>query len=115
MTLPVPTSPSPSELVIVLITVPDEQVAGRIAHALVSEKLAACVNVLPGWRAGREIGKLSAHWIAVTFAIGKSTVPEPPPVSTRTLASRMLSMLMPAFFHSSKCLLMVMTPHWRPF
>jgi periplasmic divalent cation tolerance protein len=43
-------SPSPADFVIVLITVPDEQVASRIAHALVSEKLAACVNVLPGVR-----------------------------------------------------------------
>jgi periplasmic divalent cation tolerance protein len=41
---------SPAEFVIVLVTVPDEQVASRIAQALVSEKLAACVNVLPGVR-----------------------------------------------------------------
>jgi periplasmic divalent cation tolerance protein len=41
---------SPSELVIILVTVPDGEVADRIAHALVVEKLAACVNVVPGVR-----------------------------------------------------------------
>ncbi len=42
--------PAPADFVVVFITVPDEQVANRIAHTLVSEKLAACVNVLPGVR-----------------------------------------------------------------
>jgi periplasmic divalent cation tolerance protein len=42
--------PSPADFVVVLVTVPDEQVASRIAQALVREKLAACVNVLPGVR-----------------------------------------------------------------
>jgi periplasmic divalent cation tolerance protein len=41
---------SPSELVLVLVTVPNDAVADRIAHALVAEKLAACVNVVPGVR-----------------------------------------------------------------
>ena len=43
-------SPAPAEFVVVLITVPDDEVAGRLAHTLVSEKLAACVNVLPSVR-----------------------------------------------------------------
>jgi periplasmic divalent cation tolerance protein len=43
-------SPPPADFIVVLVTVPDDEVAGRIAHALVSEKLAACVNVLPGVR-----------------------------------------------------------------
>jgi periplasmic divalent cation tolerance protein len=33
---------------IVLCTVPDEGIAEKIAEALVSEKLAACVNIVPG-------------------------------------------------------------------
>ena len=30
-----------------MCTVPDEETAGQIADALVSEKLAACVNIIP--------------------------------------------------------------------
>ncbi|HYB13134.1 MAG TPA: divalent-cation tolerance protein CutA [Myxococcota bacterium] len=47
---------SPSEGVgaaavqVVLVTVPDAQVAGRLARALVEERLAACVNLVPGIR-----------------------------------------------------------------
>lgn len=33
---------------LVLSTCPDAEAAGRIAHALVEERLAACVNRLPG-------------------------------------------------------------------
>jgi periplasmic divalent cation tolerance protein len=39
-----------SEVVLVLTTVPDEALAARIARALVEERLAACVNVLPPMR-----------------------------------------------------------------
>jgi len=38
------------ELVMVWCTAPDEEAAARIARALVEERLAACVNVLPGVR-----------------------------------------------------------------
>ena len=37
----------PTDLRIALCTVPDEKTAGQIADALVSEKLAACVNIVP--------------------------------------------------------------------
>ena len=36
-----------TELQIALCTVPDEKTAGQIADALVSEKLAACINIVP--------------------------------------------------------------------
>jgi periplasmic divalent cation tolerance protein len=36
-----------NDLQIALCTVPDEETAGLIADALVSEKLAACVNIVP--------------------------------------------------------------------
>ena len=35
---------------VVLMTTPDGEVAQRIARALVEERLAACVNLLPGVR-----------------------------------------------------------------
>ncbi len=35
---------------LLLCTVPDETMASKIGHALVEEKLAACVNVIPGIR-----------------------------------------------------------------
>ena len=37
----------PANLQIALCTVPDEKTAGQIADALISEKLAACVNIVP--------------------------------------------------------------------
>jgi periplasmic divalent cation tolerance protein len=37
-------------VVVVLLTAPDPETAERIAQALVEERLAACVNVLPGVR-----------------------------------------------------------------
>jgi periplasmic divalent cation tolerance protein len=38
------------ELRVVLITAPDATEASRLAHLLVGERLAACVNVVPGVR-----------------------------------------------------------------
>jgi periplasmic divalent cation tolerance protein len=38
------------QVILVLCNVPDEQVAESLAQALVSKKLAACVNVLPAVR-----------------------------------------------------------------
>ena len=35
---------------VVLSTVPNEQVGEQIAHALLKEQLAACVNIVPGLR-----------------------------------------------------------------
>ncbi|HEX5064565.1 MAG TPA: divalent-cation tolerance protein CutA [Myxococcota bacterium] len=39
-----------SDVVALLLTAPDEETGRRIARALVEERLAACVNVLPGVR-----------------------------------------------------------------
>jgi len=39
-----------TQVVAVLITAPDDEIARRIAEALVEERLAACVNLLPGVR-----------------------------------------------------------------
>ena len=46
---------SPSEalaapLQVVFVTAPDAEVGGRLARALVEERLAACVNLVPGVR-----------------------------------------------------------------
>jgi periplasmic divalent cation tolerance protein len=38
----------PEEVRLVLLTAPDRECAERIARALVAERLAACVNALPG-------------------------------------------------------------------
>lgn len=35
---------------VVLVTAPDAETAQRLAHALVTERLAACVNLVPGIR-----------------------------------------------------------------
>ena len=40
----------PADFVVVLMTAPDADVAGRIASTLVDERLVACVNILPGLR-----------------------------------------------------------------
>jgi periplasmic divalent cation tolerance protein len=40
----------PSDALIVFMTVPDADAGAAIARVLVAEKLAACVNILPGVR-----------------------------------------------------------------
>ncbi|MBL8862658.1 MAG: divalent-cation tolerance protein CutA [Planctomycetes bacterium] len=40
----------PTALLVVFTTVPDAEVAGRIARALVAGRVAACVQALPGVR-----------------------------------------------------------------
>jgi periplasmic divalent cation tolerance protein len=43
-------APAPADFLLVLVTVPDADTGARIGRALVEERLAACVNVLPGVR-----------------------------------------------------------------
>ena len=40
----------PGEFVVVLVTTPDAEVAANLAKTLGTEKLVACVNILPGLR-----------------------------------------------------------------
>jgi periplasmic divalent cation tolerance protein len=47
---PMVDSPAPADFVLVLVTAPDADTAARIGRAVVEEKLAACVNVIPGLR-----------------------------------------------------------------
>jgi periplasmic divalent cation tolerance protein len=49
-------SPAPSEFVVVLVTMPDADTAARAGRTLVEERLAACVNVVPGLRSIYEYG-----------------------------------------------------------
>ena len=39
--------PSPDDFIVVLVTVPNQDVAAQLANALVGDKLVACVNILP--------------------------------------------------------------------
>lgn len=47
MTLPGPGDP-PGPALLILVTAPDDETARRLARGLVSERLAACVNLVPG-------------------------------------------------------------------
>jgi periplasmic divalent cation tolerance protein len=42
-----PSERTPEPVQVVLVTAPDREAAVRIAHALVEERLAACVNLVP--------------------------------------------------------------------
>lgn len=43
-------APEPGDVRVVLVTAPDVETASALARALVDERLAACVNLLPGVR-----------------------------------------------------------------
>jgi periplasmic divalent cation tolerance protein len=45
-----PSAPAPGDFVVVLVTVPTDEVATQIAKTLVGEKLVACVSILPAVR-----------------------------------------------------------------
>jgi len=45
-----PPFPQPSDCVVVFVTAPNAEVAADLAKTLVTEKLVACVNILPGLR-----------------------------------------------------------------
>jgi periplasmic divalent cation tolerance protein len=47
---------SPSDFVVVFVTMPDGDTAARVGRVLVEERLAACVNVIPGLRSIYEYG-----------------------------------------------------------
>jgi len=65
-----------SEFVFVYSTLPDVEVANRIAHALVSAKLAACVNIHPSMTSVYEWqGKLeTGSEVAAFFKTRRSLV-----------------------------------------
>ena len=50
MASPDPAAPCPADFVVVLMTAPDADGAGRMAGVLVDEQLVACVNIVPGLR-----------------------------------------------------------------
>ena len=48
---PAPLDPAqPGDFVVVFVTAPSTEVAANLAKTLVTEKLVACVNILPGLR-----------------------------------------------------------------
>jgi len=47
---PAPDAPSPGAVQVTLVTAPDAETAARLARVLVEERLAACVNLVPGVR-----------------------------------------------------------------
>jgi periplasmic divalent cation tolerance protein len=44
------TTPAATDFLVVLVTAPDVETAARIGRTVVEERLAACVNVIPGLR-----------------------------------------------------------------
>jgi periplasmic divalent cation tolerance protein len=64
-----------TDKIVVLITAPSEEEALKIATALVDEKLAACVNIVPGLRSiYRWEGKLCDEREVLLIAKTKSSV-----------------------------------------
>lgn len=47
---------SGSDLAIVLVTVPSRDAGQKLGRALVERQLAACVNIMPGGKGGRDSG-----------------------------------------------------------
>jgi periplasmic divalent cation tolerance protein len=47
---------SPDDFLVVLMTAPDGDTAARLGRTVVEERLAACVNVIPGLRSIYEYG-----------------------------------------------------------
>jgi periplasmic divalent cation tolerance protein len=47
---------SPGDFVVVFVTMPDADLAARLGRTVVEERLAACVNVIPGLRSIYEYG-----------------------------------------------------------
>ena len=45
-----PDAPQPADFIVVFVTVPNAELASSLANTLVTEKLVACVNILPGVR-----------------------------------------------------------------
>jgi periplasmic divalent cation tolerance protein len=43
-------TPAPADFLVVLVTVPDADTAARVGRTVVEERLAACVNIVPGLR-----------------------------------------------------------------
>lgn len=50
MSDPLPVDASPADALVVLMTAPDAETAARVGRTLVEERLAACVNLVPGVR-----------------------------------------------------------------
>jgi len=50
MILNPPEAASPGDFIVVFVTFPDADLAASLAKTLVTEKLVACVNILPGVR-----------------------------------------------------------------
>ena len=77
--------PGPSDVQVAFITAPDAECAATIARALVEERLAACVNVLPGVRSIYRYGG-AVHDEAETLLIVKTRAARAPALEARVRA-----------------------------